>query len=212
MRIASLYFYIDLLHNSDKFIMKNIGISILVLVFMLATQQVEAQTLSKSERKALKKEIKSYKKDPEKWVRMQNRHKKEVIELSQEITYMDGKLVSITAERGELIEKLAALEAQYIALKKSIPSTTLPEGTVYQVQMGFYEYLDLSSFNERLKLVKAENIDGAKRYVIGHFENVMDALQFTNDMKILGVKDAFVSQYIDGVRNVEFEALQSISE
>ena len=143
---------------------------------------------------------------------MQNRHKKEVIELSQEITYMDGKLVTITAERGELIEKLAALEAQYIALKKSIPSTTLPEGTVYQVQMGFYEYLDLSSFNERLKLVKAENIDGAKRYVIGHFENVMDALQFTNDMKILGVKDAFVSQYIDGVRNVEFDALQSISE
>jgi len=212
MRIASLYFYIDLLHNRDNFIMKNIGISILVLVFMFAAQQVEAQTLSKSERKAIKKEIKSYKKDPEKWVKMQNRHKQEVIELSQEVTYMDGKLVSVTAERDELIEKLATLEAQYIALKKSTPSTTLPAGTVYQVQMGFYKYLDLSSFNERLKLVKAEEIDGAKRYLIGHFENVMDALQFANDLKTLGMKDAFVSQYIDGERNIKFDALKSISK
>jgi hypothetical protein len=85
-------------------------------------------------------------------------------------------------------------------------------GTVYQVQMGYYQYLDLVSFNEKLKTIKAEEVDGAKRYVIGHFENVMDAIQFSNDIKKLGIKDAFVSQYEDGVRNMTFDALEEISQ
>ena len=60
-------------------------------------------------------------------------------------------------------------------LEKTIPTTELPEGTVYQVQMGFYQYLDLVSFNDKLKTVRAEEIDGKKRYVIGHFDNLLDA-------------------------------------
>jgi len=36
----------------------------------------------------------------------------------------------------------------------------------------------------------------------------MDAVQFSNDIKTLGISDAFVSQYIDGERNMEFDALK----
>jgi len=175
----------------------------------------EAQTLSKQERKALKKEIKTYKKNPQKWVSMQNRHKSDIKTLNDEIALLKAQLAEmekLRAEKNELASKLAALEAQYVNLKKSMPSTQLPAGTVYQVQMGYYQYLDLVSFNNRLKTIKAEEVDGAKRYVIGYFENVMDALQFTNDMKKLGIEDAFVSQYNDGVRNMEYDALKAIGE
>jgi hypothetical protein len=190
--------------------MKKIALALLTLFFVLSFTSAEAQSLSKKEKKALKKEIKTYKKDPEKWVRMQNSHKKEIKALSDEVTDLKAKLATDNAEKRVLADKLVALEAQYASLKKSMPTTNLPAGTVYQVQMGYYQYLDLVSFNDKLKTIKAEEIDGAKRYVIGHFETVMDALQFSNDIKALGISDAFVSQYTNGVRNMDYDALEAI--
>jgi hypothetical protein len=190
--------------------MKKIALALLTLFFVLSFTSAEAQSLSKKEKKALKKEIKTYKKDPEKWVRMQNSHKKEIKALSDEVTDLKAKLATDNAEKQVLADKLVTLEAQYASLKKSMPTTNLPAGTVYQVQMGYYQYLDLVSFNDKLKTIKAEEIDGAKRYVIGHFETVMDALQFSNDIKALGISDAFVSQYTNGVRNMDYDALEAI--
>ena len=192
--------------------MKKIALALLTLFFVLSFTTAEAQSLSKKEKRELKKEIKTYKKDPEKWVRMQNSHKKKIKTLSDEVRDLKAKLAAANAEKQVLADKLVALEAQYASLKKSMPSTKLPAGTVYQVQMGYYEYLDLVSFNDKLKTIKAEEIDGAKRYVIGHFEDVMDALQFSNDIKSLGINDAFVSQYTNGIRNMDYDALEAIGE
>lgn len=195
--------------------MRKIVLAVLTLLLVAGINLAEAQTLSKKERKALKKEIKTYKKNPEKWVRMQKKHKEEVVDLSTEVEELKAKLAEmekLRAEKQELANKLAALEAQYAKLKSSVPSTKLPMGTVYQVQMGYYEYLDLVSFNEKLKTIKAEDVNGKKRYVIGHFENLMDAVQFSNDIKTLGIDDAFVSQYIDGNRVMEFDAMKAIGE
>jgi len=199
--------------------MKKIILTVLTLVFVIGLSSVEAQTLSKAERKALKKEIKTYKKNPEKWVSMQKKHKEEVVDLSDEVAELKAKLAAqgtdadrLKAENEELAAKLAALENQYGKLKSSIPTTELPMGTVYQVQMGYYEYLNLASFNQKLKTIKAEDVDGKKRYVIGHFDNVMDAIQFRNDIKTLGIDDAFVSQYINGSRIMDFDAMTVIGQ
>ena len=78
--------------------------------------------------------------------------------------------------------------------------------------MGYYQHLDLVSFNNRLKVVKAEEVDGAKRYVIGYFEDLMDAWQFASDIKQLGIDDAFVTKYDDGVRDMDFDALDAIDD
>ena len=192
--------------------MKKIALGLLTLLFVISFTAAEAQSLSKKEKKALKKEIKTYKKDPQKWVSMQNSHKKEIKVLFDEVTALKAKIAADNAEKQVLADKLVALEAQYAILKKSMPTTELPAGIVYQVQMGYYQYLDLVSFNDKLKTIKAEEIGGAKRYVIGHFENVMDALQFSNDIKALGINDAFVSQYKNGVRNMDYDALEAIGE
>jgi len=192
--------------------MKKIATVLLTLFLVLSFTAAEAQSLSKKEKKTIKKEIKTYKKDPEKWVSMQNRHTRDVQDLSDEIIDLKLKLAAANIEKRALADKLATLEADYTSLKKSIPSTKLPAGTVYQVQMGYYQYLDLMSFNEKLKTIKAEEIDGAKRYIIGHFDDVMTALQFSNDIKALGVKDAFVSQYVDGVRNMKYDALKAMGD
>lgn len=195
--------------------MKKIILAVLTILLAAGINLAEAQTLSKKERRALKKEIKTYKKNPDKWVRMQKKHKTEVVTLNTEVEELEAKLAemdALRAEKQELADKLAALEAQYANLKSSIPGTALPMGTVYQVQMGYYEYLNLASFNERLKTIKAEDADGKKRYVIGYFDNLMDAVQFRNDIKTLGLDDAFVSQYVDGNRVMDFDAMKVIGQ
>ena len=55
-------------------------------------------------------------------------------------------------------------------------------------------------------MVKAEETNAGKRYVIGFFKNVEDAKRFNKDVQKLGVKDAFVSKYEDGVRDMKFDA------
>lgn len=191
--------------------MKNFLVILTTLGFLMSNS-VQAQELTKTQRKALKKEIRTYKKNPEKWVKMQNKHQSKVNELTDEIARLNGQLKSAEMEREKLAEQLKLEKLRYVELEKTIPTTELPEGTVYQVQMGFYQYLDLVSFNDKLKTVRAEEIDGKKRYVIGHFDNLLDAVQFSNDIKRIGVSDAFVTEYIDGERNMNFDAYEGLGE
>ena len=191
--------------------MKNFLIILTTLGFLMSNS-VQAQELTKTQRKALKKEIRTYKKNPEKWVKMQNKHQSKVNELTDEIARLNGQLKSAEMEREKLAEQLKLEKLRYVELEKTIPTTELPEGNVYQVQMGFYQYLDLVSFNDKLKTVRAEEIDGKKRYVIGHFDNLLDAVQFSNDIKRIGVSDAFVTEYIDGERNMNFDAYEGLGE
>ena len=191
--------------------MRNFLIILVTLGFFI-NQSVQAQELTKTQKRALKKEIRTYKKNPEKWVKMHNQHQDKVKELSDEIASLNAQLKKAELTSEQLAEQLKLEHLRYVELEKTIPSTELPEGTVYQVQMGFYQYLDLVSFNDKLKTVRAEEIDGKKRYVIGHFDNLLDAVQFSNDIKRIGVSDAFVTEYIDGKRNMNFDAYEGLGE
>ena len=191
--------------------MRNFLIILVTLGFFI-NQSVQAQELTKTQKRALKKEIRTYKKNPEKWVKMQNQHQDKVNELSDEIARLNAQLKTAELISEQLAEQLKLEQLRFVELEKTIPSTELPEGTVYQVQMGFYQYLDLVSFNDKLKTVRAEEIDGKKRYVIGHFDNLLDAVQFSNDIKRIGVSDAFVTEYIDGKRNMNFDAYEGLGE
>jgi chromosome segregation ATPase len=185
---------------------------ILVTLGFFFSNTVQAQELTKTQKRALKKEIRTYKKNPEKWVKMLNKHDAKVKELNDEIAKLNAQLNASELAAEKLAEQVKLEQLRYVELEKTIPTTKLPDGTVYQVQMGFYQYLDLVSFNDKLKTVRAEEIDGKKRYVIGHFENLLDAVQFSNDIKRIGVTDAFVTQYIDGERNMNFDAYEELGD
>jgi len=185
---------------------------ILVTLGFFFSNTVQAQELTKTQKRALKKEIRTYKKNPEKWVKMLNKHDAKVKELNDEIAKLNAQLKASELAAEKLAEQVKLEQLRYVELEKTIPTTKLPDGTVYQVQMGFYQYLDLVSFNDKLKTVRAEEIDGKKRYVIGHFENLLDAVQFSNDIKRIGVTDAFVTQYIDGERNMNFDAYEELGD
>ena len=124
---------------------------ILVTLGFFFNNTVQAQELTKTQKRALKKEIRTYKKNPEKWVKMLNKHDAKVKELNDEIAKLNAQLKASELAAEKLAEQLKLEQIRYVELEKTIPTTKLPDGTVYQVQMGFYQYLDLVSFNDTLK-------------------------------------------------------------
>lgn len=189
-----------------------IFVALLCIMVLFSAANVNAQTLSKQKKKELKKELKEYKKDPAKYQKMLKKNTKEKKELQDEIVRLKA-ISSDLREKNDLLDiQIDQLDVKYSELLNASEKTAMPGGVVYQVQMGYYEYLDLASFNKNLKMIRAEEVDNAKRYVVGYFTDVMDAVEFRDDIKILGVSDAFVSQYIDGERNMEFDAEELLKE
>lgn len=185
---------------------KLVFILFLSSAFLLTSVDVNAQTISKKRKKELKKELKALKKDPAKYDKMLKKNAAEKKEMEDENTRLKTAVSYLEEQNNLLKMQIDELDARYSALLEKQSNTSLPDGIAYQVQMGYYQYLNLASFNEQMKTIKAEEVDGAKRYVVGHFLELEDAIQFRDDIKKLGIEDAFVSQYINGERNMKFDA------
>ena len=179
-------------------------------MFLLTSVDADAQTISKKRKKELKKELKALKKDPAKYDKMLKKNAAEKKEMETEITRLTAVATDLEEQNNLLKLQIDELDARYSDLLEKQNNTSLPDGIAYQVQMGYYQYLNLASFNEQTKTIKAEEVDGAKRYVVGHFLELEDAIQFRDDIKTLGIDDAFVSQYINGKRNMQFDAEKAI--
>ncbi len=166
-----------------------------------------AQKMTKKEKKALKKEIKKMKKDPSKYKFMkESLEAKEVI-----ISEQNTELRSLKQENQQTQNRILSLKDSV-----SMFSTRLQEaeanankgpdqsGTKYRVQIGLYEYLNLVSYIEPFKYLFYENVNGQSRYTLGNFSDVYDAESFKLEVMKMGIKDAFVSQYNNGERNMNF--------
>ena len=170
--------------------------------------QGQSQTLSKAEKKALKKEIKGYKKSPVSYKAMKERNKKDLRERDETIEALTSQLDALNTKNKSIKDSLSSLVASHQSLMaKQQALGEIPNGTVYAVQIGYFTELNLESFNNQIRSIKAENVMDAKRYVIGYFNDLNGAVQFGEDIKKIGIDDAFVSQYINGERNMEFDAL-----
>jgi len=189
-------------------------LSVLVFLFasllFISNTAVAQKKLTKAERKALKKEIKNYKKAPEKYAAMKESNKKTIQTQEQEIETLKQQL----AEEWKRVDSLnaALAEAERVIAdyeKSAVECGKVPnQGIVYGVQVGNYKTLDLREFFNSNKGLRTETYTDGNAYVIGNFTTVEEAIQFVKDIRKLGVKDAFVTQYIDGVRVVKFDAFK----
>lgn len=166
--------------------------------------------LTKPEKKALKKEIKNLKKHPEIYKDNKDNTAKKIAEQEAEIESLKAQL---TTEWGKVDSlKTAVTEAEQTIAefeKSNIECGKVPsQGTVYSVQIGNFKNLDLRSIFNVSKGLRTENYTGGNAYLIGNFITVEEAIQFDTVIKKLGITNAFVTQYIDGTRNVTFKAIE----
>jgi hypothetical protein len=201
-----------------------IAISILTSQFTFAQkkqakdQQDTGPKLSKDEEKQLKEELKAYMKNPASYkakmdeVRANMDADAAQIKALKEDTTADAATLAQLAGKVFIYEtQINNLGAENDSLKKTIglPSAAAvlaPEkGTVYKVQLGMYKGLDLTQYFNEPRFIGYEQVDGMNRYVISYFPDEQTAQNFVADIRKLGIKDAFVSKYIDGTRVYEWD-------
>ncbi len=77
-------------------------------------------------------------------------------------------------------------------------------GTVYKVQIGLYKEFNINKYFAEPRFIGYEDVDGMNRYIISYFPDEEIAKSFVADVRKMGIKDAFVSKYIDGQRVYEW--------
>jgi hypothetical protein len=85
---------------------------------------------------------------------------------------------------------------------KNIPVTTTDqydEGLVFRVQIGAYRNKDLEKYMTS-ETMNEEKGEGVQKYTLGNFRDYWEADKFKKYLREMGVKDAWIVPYQDGVR------------
>jgi len=177
-----------------------------VLALSFLVNGLYAQELTKKEKRALKKEVRAYIKEPVKYQYLkESLATKDVIvkEQSTEINDLtsakDGLVKSLVAAR-DTIELLKNEIAEAKSTEASTGQLVNSDGLKYRVQIGLYKEFDIRSFLNDMKVTSFEETEGLFRYTIGNFTTEEEAETFKLAVRKMGIKDAFVSHYLDGQR------------
>lgn len=78
--------------------------------------------------------------------------------------------------------------------------TDTQEGVFFEVQIGAFEHFNLDQYMQELARLKKEEIDVMDKYTLGKFRNFKTAQAFNDDLKKMGIADAFIIGKINGQR------------
>jgi hypothetical protein len=74
------------------------------------------------------------------------------------------------------------------------------EGVFFEVQIGAFEHFNMEQYMQELARLKKEQVDLMNKYTLGRFRSFKTAQEFNNDIKKMGIADAFIVGKIDGQR------------
>jgi hypothetical protein len=190
-----------------------------------------AQDLSKEEKKRLREEIKNYSNDLAGYKAKMDDIRNTLDSNEAEIKRLKDDIAYASTKQAELENKVADFDTQLTvcheennvlkgytgtaaatgpvdtALTQKVLSglNNAPQkGTVYKVQIGLYKQFNINKYFEQPRYIGYEEVDGMNRYIISYFPDEEVAKNFVADVRKMGIKDAFVSKYIDGERVYEW--------
>lgn len=207
--------------------MRLLTIFFLILSFLMAGQvQVQAQKMSKQEKKELKAKLKNYKQNPDALLNLEA----DIDRYRQENQQLQAQMAQVQAEANRKDSKIASLEQEVDQLNMGIRTAQesirqLNEqksmaskgpdmsGLLFRVQIGAYGKTNvpanLDKDNDNMDL---EMVDGLQKVIIGMFRDMGEAEQLRAHMQKIGIKDAWVVPYRDGVRITMEEAKQLMGQ
>lgn len=185
------------------------------LALIFSGTQVFAQ-LSKAEKKEWKKKAKEMKKHPENLKQLSEQKVEadtKVVDLSGKVTQLEGTIGEKDARIAELEDQLsrmrgelASCNSQLVKLRET-PAAPAPmdfsKGVVFKVQVGAFVNKDLQKYfdnNPNFGGEAGKEPTDPQRLTIGIFRDYWEANTFKKYMREMGVKDAWIVPYRDGVR------------
>ncbi|GIV39615.1 MAG: hypothetical protein KatS3mg033_1415 [Thermonema sp.] len=167
--------------------------------------------MSKAEKKAWKKKKKAM--NPlafKQMVEEQEEIKEKINQTRQELEMLRSQLSEKDSRLAQLREENQQLEQQRQEVDATSRQGPDERGVYFRVQVGAYERIDLSSRITQEADMKVEDEGGIKKYTIGYFNDYWEADKFKKYLQSMGIKDAWIVAYRDGVRVDIKEALEGI--
>ena len=191
-----------------------LGTSTILLALLLLQSTAWAQ-ITKEEKKFWKDKAKMYVKNPValkaefenyqdqiKDLKARNKTLTEKASSQQNSEQLDSLRWALIQLEGEN----QALNNQIDKMKLTIGSQTevmtqnIKTGLIYRVQIGAYVFHEMENAPGEAKDFVAERADGFNKYMIGMFRTYDECDEFRGELAKLGIKDAWIVPYIDGVR------------
>lgn len=206
-----------------KFIIKGIVMGVLIGLTTVSVQ-AQAQKLTKTEKKALKKEAKAMYKDVAKLKALKDSKKEaeealagsktEILKLKatqhdfeQRESVMLSTIDSLSARLKRAKDRIKELENNKSTATTPVATNHVGtvKGVVFKVQVGAYKNKSFDH-NNNTDYTK-ENADGYNKHVLGSFSQYQEAKSFADHLIQLGIKGAWVVAFKDGTRISVKEAL-----
>ncbi|MEI9919264.1 MAG: Ezrin/radixin/moesin family protein [Bacteroidota bacterium] len=199
----------------------------LCLALIFSGTTVFAQ-LSKAEKKEWKKKAKEFKKNPAALKQLNDDKQvsdNSVVDLSGQVKQLQSTVSDKNAKIADLEDQIARMRSELNSAKaelaqlKSAPAVINPmdfsKGVVFKVQVGAFKNKDLSKYFENNPNFGGEAADKDKnepqKITIGIFRDYWEADTFKKYMREMGVKDAWIVPYRDGVRVEIKDVLEGVT-
>ncbi len=192
---------------------------------MVGTIAFEASAqMDKKEAKEWKNKAKEYKKNPEalkQLVEDKDALQGQVNSLKSDNNSMQSKLSDKDSKISELQDDMAKLRSDLSAAKAAAREKPKPvemkggekmiDGVVFKVQIGAFKNKDLSKYFENNENFGGETADGTQKITLGQFRDYWEADTFKKYLREMGVKDAWIVPYQDGVRVEIKDVLENVT-
>ena len=205
------------------------SIFFLLLACFVAAPMVQAQEMSKEEKKKWKELARNYRKDLNALKILVEEHdgfRDQVSQAQAEASQLRAAMDSKDRQISSYQQQVADLNNQILAMESAPPPPPVTDasdpimsdeaminGIVYRVQIGAFAKTKLSEDMETAEAFKLENTgDDIQRVIVGQFRQFSNAKLLRDRMRQMGVSDAFIVAYQDGNRIDVQEAIKITGE
>ena len=197
--------------------MKNL-IILLCLVFVVTSVSTTYAQLSKQEKKEWKKKAKALKKNPEELKNLYDENaalKSETSGYKRQISSLEGKLKEKDNQIASMTQSMRTMESELLAAKEQMPTRPAgpsydDSGVIFKVQIGAFRNKDLSKYFYNTENFSGETDDGVQKITLGRFSDYWEADTFKKYLREMGVNDAWIVPYKDGVRVAMKDVLEGV--
>jgi hypothetical protein len=123
-------------------------------------------------------------------------------------TTVDSLKWALVQKDGEILSAKREYEKLEKAYKsqRQVNDIGIKPGLVYRVQIGAFVFYEMEKPPVDAENFSHEKSDGFNKYLIGSFRTYAECDEFKDEIRKMGIKDAWVVPYIDGIRATIKEA------
>ncbi len=192
-------------------------LKLLSLLLFLAMMPFLLMAQTKAEKQKLKKELKVYRKMKPKEIRTMKLNLEKKVEnyntTKTQLRIAQNRADSLQSILSGMQSRLSQMQAELMAAQAEAAGAKkgVARGYYYRVQLGAFKNFDIKAkLNKEDQTILSETTDGVDKYVVGLFFTFEEADAFKNDIRKMGIKDAFVVPFKDGKRITHKEAIEGI--